>query len=118
MQEKDEAENMTDEQREVFEQQLKEADDAAAQLVEQYTDDPDLKFVPNPSLIGDGVNVTDMDSSAIPQQQLTPEQIKRLKRMMRGPMMRENQPCKKFVTKSVRDKKRKAQKAARKRNRG
>lgn len=111
-------ENMTDEQRELFEKQAKEADKAAEALVEQFSDDPDLEFVPNPTLIGDGVNVTDMDSSAIQgQPELTPAMIKRIKRMMAGPMSREKQPCKKCVTKETRDKKRKAQKKARKLNR-
>ena len=126
-------ENMTDEQRALLEKQLQEADkasdqlvdsytdDEAQKLVDQYADDPDLKFVANPSLIGDGVNVVDntdsLDSSAMPQQ-LTPAQIKHIKRMMAGPMSREKQPCKKCVTKNVRDKKRRAQRKARKANRG
>lgn len=118
MQDRDETENMTDEQRELLEQQMKSADEAAEALVEQYADDPDLEFVPNPTLIGDGVNVTDMDSSAIPgQPELTPAMIKRIKRMMAGPMSREKQPCKKCVTKETRDKKRRNQKKARKVNR-
>lgn len=125
-------ENMTDEQRELFEKQLNEADKASQGLVDSYTDDeaqklvdeyadnPDLKFVANPSLIGDGVNVIDntesLDSSAM-HQNLTPAQIKRIKRMMAGPMSREKQPCKKCVTKATRDKKRKSQKKSRRRNR-
>jgi len=126
-------ENMTDEQRAMLEQQVQEADKASQQLVDSYTDDeaqklveeyadnPDLKFVANPSLIGDGINVVDntdgLDSSAMPQE-LTPAQIKHIKRMMAGPMSREKQPCKKHVTKNVRDKKRKNQRKARKANRG
>jgi len=126
-------ENMTDEQRELFEKQVQEADKASQELVDSYTDDeaqklveeyadnPDLKFVANPSLIGDGINVVDntdgLDSSAMPHE-LTPAQIKHIKRMMAGPMSREKQPCKKCVTKNVRDKKRRAQRKARKANRG
>lgn len=122
MQERDETgtENMTEEQRELFEQQLKSADDAAQKLVDEYADDPDLKFVANPSLIGDGINVVDnseMDGSAMPRTQLTPGQIKHIKRMMAGPMMRENQPCKKCVSADKRSKKRKMQKLSRKKNR-
>ena len=125
-------ENMTDEQRELFEKQVQEADKASQELVDSYTDDeaqklveeyadnPDLKFVANPSLIGDGINVVDntdgLDSSAMPHE-LTPAQIKHIKRMMAGPMSREKQPCKKCVTKETRDKKRKNQKKARKVNR-
>lgn len=128
----DNDENMTDEQRALFEKQLQEADkasqslvesytdDEAQKLVDQYADDPDLKFVANPSLIGDGMNVIDntesLDNSAMPQE-LTPEMMKRLKRMMAGPMSREKQPCKKCVSKEVRTKKRKAQRNARKANR-
>lgn len=111
-------EGMTDEQRAVLNNGLQGADDAAQRLVEQYENDPDLKFVANPSLIGDGINVIDnTDSSAMPGIQPTPKQIKHMKRMMAGPMMRENQPCKTFVSKTNRDKKRKMQKLSRKRNR-
>ncbi len=120
MQEIDEGitEGMTDEQRAVLNDGLQGADDAAQRLVEQYENDPDLKFVANPSLIGDGINVIDnTDSSAMPGTQPTTKQIKRMKRMMAGPMMRENQPCKKFVSKAKRDKKKGMQKLSRKRNR-
>lgn len=125
-------ENMSDEQRELLEKQLQKADAASQQLVDSYSDDeaqklvdeyadnPDLKFVANPSLIGDGVNVIDntesIDSSAMPQN-LTPAQMKHIKRMMAGPMSRENQPCKKCVTPAVRTKKRKAQRKARRASR-
>jgi len=124
---------MSDEQRKLFEERLQQADEASAKLVEEfsddeaqklvdeYADDPDLKFVANPSLIGDGINVIDntegLDSSVMPRQQLTPKQIRHIKRMMAGPMMRENQPCKKCVTKDSRTKKRRMQKLSRKKNR-
>jgi len=122
--------NMTYEQRELFEAQLKKADDAsqhlvdsyadaeAQKLVDEYADDPDLKFVANPSLIGDGINGIDntegLNSSVMSRNQPTPQQIKR---MMAGPMSREKQPCKKCVSGDARVKKRRVQKLSRKRNR-
>lgn len=120
MQEQDEigTSNMTDEQRELLDERLLEADGAAQKLVDAYADDPDLKFVENPSLIGDGINVIDnTDSSAMPRTKLSPKQLRHIKRMMAGPGMREKQPRKAFENKVNRTKKRKMQKLSRKGNR-
>lgn len=116
MQDRDDEPVLTNEQRGLLDDRMQAADEAAQKLVDEYADDPDLKFVATPSLIGNGIDVDNYPSS-MPQTQLTPAQIKRIKRMMAGPMMRENQPCKKFITKEKRNKKLRLQKQARKTNR-
>ncbi len=116
MQEKISEPELSAEQQGLLDERLQATDEAAQELVDAFADNPDLKFVPNPSLIGDGINIID-NSGVIPRTQPSAAQIKHIKRMMAGPMMREKQPCKKFISRCERDKKRRLQKRARRNSR-
>ena len=110
MQDPNESPELSAEEREQLEALMEKADDVMAETKEPELvfDDPNLEFIANPNIIGDGISPGDLSVTG-----LTPEMIRRIMRSRRI-MTRANQPSKKYVKRAERTKKRKAQRKARK----
>lgn len=111
MKDSNDSPELTEEEREQLETLMEKADDVMAETKEPELvfDDPNLEFIANPNVIGDGINPGDLEMTT----GLTPEMIKNLLRSRRI-MTRSGQPCKKYVKRAERTKRRKAQRKARK----